>query len=972
MARKGKGNQAKADSYRHDDTRKNIPEAGLVDFVPAGEKKAKKAYCWDPRESPQLIWAGKAGMKTVEVDETASIEVPLVNLHIHERVSTEAILRSAQRKDAQRSLFADPELEFSKEIQFYQHDVDWSNRMILGDSLLVMNSLLEREGMRGSVQCIYMDPPYGIKYASNFQPRIDQRDVKDGKDEDLTREVMQVQAFRDTWELGVHSYLTYLRDRLLLCRELLADSGSIFVQIGDENVHRVRCLMDEVFGEENFHSLIAFKKTLPLGSSGLAGVCDYLLWYVKDATQAKYRELHVDKPIGSDTGYTWVELEDGQRRKMTPDERTFPERLPKGQRPFFASALASSGYTTTCMFDFDFEGQRYKCGSKSWRTNEEGMTRLIVGSRLIAPGALPCFITYHEDFPVQPLHNLWDDTHGATDLTYAVQTSQKVIARCILMTTDPGDLVLDPTCGSGTTAYVAEQWGRRWITMDTSRVALAIARHRLMAAAFDYYKLRHPTSGVSGGFVYKTVPHITLKSIAQNTEIDEIAAEFQPQIEDALRRLNEVTGKNWKEWEVPRENALLEEAVKKADDALKRGEGRGEMVDPSFSPTPEAREFWRLKREMQSRIDASIARNAPMEELVDKPEKESGIVRVSGPFTMEALPNVAAEFNAEVVEEVMSGDAEFASSLGVALFRPITEEAVNAAAYINDMIEKIRATGVYTAKKKAIKFQSIRSIGHPIIHAEGEFEVENDRAATDPDLKALKGKAVKCAVIFGPQNGAISEVHVRDAVRSASPYDALLFCGYEFTGPAQEVINSDPIPGKRLLMATIAPDTAMADLLKDTKASQLFTLVGEPDVVIYRQGDASLPNLLKDAIKRGDSDVSERAKRLRAGEIFVELRGVDIYDPISGKVTTQAGENVHAIFIDHDYDGKSFCICQAMFPNKADSWKKIGKSLKGAIDEEAFEAMRTLVSLPFKAGEKIQVKVIDARGNSIVKTVSIG
>lgn len=521
-------------AYTHDATRTHIPESGFVDYAQAPKQPVKK-HCWDPRESPQLVWAGKAGLRRIEVDEEASFEVPVVNLHIHERISAEGILRAVRREDAQRSLFADPELEFKDDIRYYEHQVGWSNRMILGDSLLVMNSLLEREGMKGQVQCIYMDPPYGIKYASNFQPRIDQRDVKDGKDEDLTREVMQVQAFRDTWELGVHSYLTYLRDRLLLARELLTDSGSIFVQIGDENVHRVRCLMDEVFGEENFVSQIAFKKTGASGAALIDNVADFLLWFCKDATCIKYRPLYRAREPGTSL-YEAYRLRDESGSLFQA-------------APLTSNRPAQGGDVR----EFQFNGRSYKPGGGTFKTDRTGLSRLAAAGRLIETSGSLRYKRFMDDFEVAPLSNLWSETMGAaaSEKEYVVQTASTIVSRCILMTTDPGDLVLDPTCGSGTTAYVAEQWGRRWITMDTSRVALAIARHRLMTAAFDYYKLRHPTSGVSGGFVYKTVPHITLGDIARNTEIDAIAAKHQPLIEEALAKVNQALGTRWMEWEVP-------------------------------------------------------------------------------------------------------------------------------------------------------------------------------------------------------------------------------------------------------------------------------------------------------------------------------------------------------------------------------------------------------------------------------------
>jgi len=536
MAGKKKAGKKPIEQYDHKGKKRvNNPPVGLV--TPDTDKETgKKQYAYDPHIDPSLQWAGKA--------EHTSFEVPTVSLHVHERIDPRTIVEAVRKRNGQKekqlSLFAESEENppLREAIEFYKHKHNWSNRLVAGDSLLVMNSLLEKEGMAGKVQMIYMDPPYGIKYGSNFQPFVNKRDVRDGKDEDLTAEPEMIKAFRDTWELGIHSYLTYLRDRLLLARELLTDTGSIFVQISDENIHHVRELMDEVFSKTDFFSLITFKKTLPLGSSGLAGISDYILWYGKDISKIKYRGLFEYKPIGEGTGYTWVEEDNRKRRKMTFEERSNSKSLPINSRVFFTSSLSSSGYTPTCMYDFEFEGVLYKCGKKSWRTNPKGMERLIENNRLIAPGKLPCFIQYHDDFPVQPLHNLWNDTHGATDLQYVVQTSNKVIQRCLLMTTDPGDLVFDPTCGSGTTAYVAEQWGRRWITCDTSRVALALAKQRLMTALFDYYELAHPEEGVGSGFKYKTVPHITLKSIANNEPPAQETLYDQPFIDKSRARVS--------------------------------------------------------------------------------------------------------------------------------------------------------------------------------------------------------------------------------------------------------------------------------------------------------------------------------------------------------------------------------------------------------------------------------------------------
>ena len=516
--------------YRHpESTRTNIPEAGLAtqDRTPT----ERVTYAYDPHLDPQLVWAGKA--------EHTSFEVDTVSLHIHERVSTAGILRAVRREDVQRTLFADPSFSVDQELDFYQHEMDWANRLILGDSLLVMNSLIRREGMAGSVQCIYIDPPYGVNYNSNFQPRTDQRDVKDGDDRSLTREPEQIRAYRDTWQLGIHSYLTYLRDRLLLARDLLTDSGSVFVQISDENVHRVRAVMDEVFGAQNFMGQITAQKTGGLGSVGLKAVADYLLWYAKSKPNAKYRQLLRSKQIGIGEGsgerYDQLEEPDGSRRPLSRIERDDPAAIPSGARPFQLTSLMSGAFRENTSVPYEFEGITYHPGlNNCWKTTTEGLDRLVAAKRVMRAGRTIRFVRYIDDFPAYEITNVWEDTAGSPEKIYVVQTSPKLIARCILMSTDPGDLVLDPTCGSGTTAFVAEQWGRRWITCDTSRVALALARQRLMTASYDYYQLADADRGVDGGFRYRTVPHVTLRSIAQN-EPPETETLYDQPLKDSKR-----------------------------------------------------------------------------------------------------------------------------------------------------------------------------------------------------------------------------------------------------------------------------------------------------------------------------------------------------------------------------------------------------------------------------------------------------
>ena len=543
MPSKAAGTNKKVAAIKHQDKRANIPTEELRDFVSEDEKNPKSVlYPRDSSLDPQLVWKGK------DEQDTQDLSVPVVPIYIQEKIHPQVlvddILNTNQVEDNQLNLFSDfnggPK-EFDQKIDFYHHEQNWTNRLILGDSLLVMNSLSEKEGLRGKVQTIYFDPPYGIKFGSNWQVSTQKKDVKDSRAEDTTRQPEQIRAFRDTWQLGIHSYLSYLRDRLVTSRELLTTSGSIFLQIGEENIHLVRSLMDEVFGAENFMSLITVRKASSLGASNLPSISDFIIWYAKSKEDVKYRQLLVSKEFGVDTMYTSVELLDGTRRPMTTEERNNPKLLPEGSRPYGLDTLISAGYTPTCTFDFEFEGKMVKSESKSWKTTRDGINHLIAANRIAKPGAIPKYVRFFDDFPVQALNNIWNDTLGNYDKIYVVQTSNKIIERCLLMTTDPGDLVFDPTCGGGSTAFVAEQWGRRWITCDTSRVALALTRTRMMTAKFPYYLLSDSYEGkkkeeeVTGvlqdksvleddirkGFVYKRVPHITLRSIANSNNIQE-------------------------------------------------------------------------------------------------------------------------------------------------------------------------------------------------------------------------------------------------------------------------------------------------------------------------------------------------------------------------------------------------------------------------------------------------------------------
>ena len=603
-------------------------------------------------QQPWLEWAAKREA------ESKGFSVDPVALHIHERVSSQAILKVAARQDVERTLFSDPEQEYHEAVQFYQHDIDWTNRLILGDSLQAMSSLAHREDLAGKVQMIYIDPPYGIRYGSNFQPEVGQRMVKD-TEAHLSREPEMVKAYRDTWRLGVHTYLTYLRDRLVVCSELLADTGSIFVQIGDENIHVVRNLLDEVFGKEQFLSIITIKKTSPLGSSGLTGAVDYLLWYCRDREQVRYRQIYTERSLDDDRYYSIVEEPSGHRRPLQAEETKSRTNLKDEYRLLASSVLLSSGLTPSCVFPVDYCGKTYTPSSaRSWRTNPAGMLRLLKSERLLSTGKTLRYVAYADDFNYTQLFNLWSDTGGGAVVgqkLYAVQTPAKIIERCLLMATEPGDLVIDPTCGSGTTAYVCEQWGRRWISIDTSRVAIAIARQRLLTSKYEYYALKEPDLGIRQGLNYRCVPHITLRDIAQNARLDPIFSNHEAILDTHLRACNKalatVTESVRQKLDLKLIDKQRRDGKRSITDAVSRrwelptkgGEFEHWTVpfdtDPDWpkelqQAVTEYRKAWRAKMD---EVNECIAANVAQEQLVDQPEVVKGVVRVSGPFTVEAV-----------------------------------------------------------------------------------------------------------------------------------------------------------------------------------------------------------------------------------------------------------------------------------------------------------------------------------------------
>jgi adenine-specific DNA-methyltransferase len=911
---------------------------------------------------PWLEWAGKREQKSFSVDPVA--------LHIHERVSAQAILKVAAREDVNRSLFADPEQEYNEAVQFYRHDVDWSNRLILGDSLQVMSSLARREDLAGKVQMIYMDPPYGIKFGSNFQSQVGRREVRD-KESDLTREPEVVKAYRDTWSLGVHSYLAYLRDRIVAARELLRDDGSFFLQIGDENFHRVRCILDEIFGPANGVATICVAKTSSATAQLLAGTSDYILWYARDAKHVKYRQLFNTKVLGGQgaSAYGLVEMPNGQRIARESDD---PALLPPASRVLRIDNLTSQ--RPPGDFPVEFEGAPHVPKKGYWKTNPQGMKRLVSANRITIAGSTLSYVRYLEDFPVFPVTNLWTDTGVAgfaSDKKYVVETSAKIIERCLLMSTDPGDLVIDPTCGSGTTAYVAEQWGRRWITTDTSRVAIAIARQRLLTSKFEYFRLRDEAKGLAGNFRYKTVPHVTLKSIAQNGNLDPIFTKHEPLLNTVLSAANKaltavpdklraelrlklalkqkhegkksITDADRRRWDLPASGTAWEHWQVPFD------------TDPDYPHSlvraiEDYRTAWRTRMD---EINSCIETNAEPEELVTDPDRDLKITRVSGPFTVEAVqpPEMSLGDAIEVDAGDFQGDQEELEesfTLGAKFSVrevQVGESAQNLEAYLSKMVDLLRMDGVRFPDNKHLKFSRLEAIyatGRSSgIHAEGRWLNVGETDA-EPDGPATVG------IVIGPQYGPITAKMIEEVIKPAGRrYDDLVFAGFSFDGPAQAVID-EGVPRLRLHLAHIRPDVnpGMNGLLKQQPGSQLFTVFGRP----------------RTSLSRPDAD----------GMYTLEMEGVDIYDPVTNSITDTGATKVAAWFLDSDYDGRTFCITQAFFPDRG-AWEKLSKALSGVVDPERFEALSGTVSLPFPAGrhKSVAVKVIDPRGNEVMRVHSL-
>ena len=920
--------------------RTNIPTAEDRSVMAEADRHSiEVAYARRNRDlDPQLVWRGK------DEQDQHDLVVQAPPLYIQEKVHPKALIDDLMRRSGrsreeeaaaaggfQPDLFSDfnglP--EGVERTDFYEHDANWANRMILGDSLLVMASLAEREGLRGKVQCIYIDPPYGIKFNSNFQWSTTGRTATGDRLGEITREPEQVKAFRDTWRDGIHSYLSYLRDRCLVARTLLDESGSVFLQISDENVHVVRSLLDEVFGSDNFVSLISFVTTSGFTQAAeLPRKGDYIVWYARSKPQLKYRPLWEE--AHDRQGYRWLHFPDGSFRGMTKQKERGEVPLPDGARIYKPGDLKSQGAASEPQ-PFEFEGKVYDSGANShWKASyPAGMNRLAHAGRIHVARNSIQYRRFADDFPYKVRTNFWDDT-GTGNFTdpkvFVVQTNTKVVERCILLSTDPGDLVLDPTCGSGTTPNAAERWGRRWITIDTSRVALTLARTRVMGARYPYYLLSdsdegkekeaevrrvEPVAGMSyreirQGFVYQRVPHVTLGAIANNSEIDVIWDRFQPALESLREQLNSALDESWDDWEIPR-----------ADDERWPSEAR------------ELHQRWSGQRHArQQEIDASIAAKADFELLYDKPYEDSRTVRVAGPFTVESI----SPHRVLGVDE----DDELIDPAGT------TEGTDGAAGDFGAMIlEQLRTAGVQQAHKEdRIEFSSLTPWPGSMICAEGRYAESGSEAGGGDGEK-------RAGIFIGPEFGTVARPDLVEAAREAADagFDVLIACAFNYEAQATEFDRLGRIP---VLKARMNADLHMAGELKNTGKGNLFVIFGEPDIDIL---DAS-----------GDDGAA-------AGQIKVRVNGVDVFHPGTGEVRSDGPDGIACWFIDTDYDGESFFVRHAYFLGANDPYKALKTTLRAEIDAEAWQSLHSDTSRPFErpSSGRIAVKVINHLGDEVMK-----
>ncbi|MDH4381641.1 MAG: DNA methyltransferase [Gammaproteobacteria bacterium] len=936
---------APVEAYTHDAaTRRNIPTAEMESVVAQDQRAAYEVrYPRNPDLDPQIVWRGK------DQQDWRDLVVHAPPLYIQEKVNPKALIddllhHSRQQEHAAGERMADLFADFdgipheADKTEFYTHEQNWTNRMILGDSLSVMASLAEREGLRGKVQCIYFDPPYGIKFNSNFQWSTTTKDVKDGNVDHITRQPEQVKAFRDTWRDGIHSYLTYLRDRLSVARDLLTDSGSIFVQIGDENVHRVRALMDEVFGDGNFIAQIASTKTAGQTDALLPSLFDSIIWFARNASSVKFRRLYRAKGVGFDEigQYYLIQEADGTRRRMSDNEINSGNAHSLGA-PFRSSDISSNKPYNLGKVPFEFEGRSFlPPEGRFWTHSPEGRERLRKANRIMASGKSVRFVGFLLDDPASTISNQWTDTGVsgfAVEKVYVVQTSPKLIERCMLMATDPGDLVLDPTCGSGTTATVAEQWGRRWITIDTSRVALALARARIMGARYPYYLLAdsregqqkeatvtrsaastQPTSGnLRHGFVYERVPHITLKAIANNAEIDVIWEAFEARLVPLRAELTALLPLAWladyrktqrytapvpaeiQEWEVPRELPA---------------------AWPAAAAPLHAR-FWQERIARQQEIDASIAAKAEFEYLYDKPYENKKKIRVAGPFTVESLSphrTLGVDENDNLLDPLAARDRQ-------GQYHAQQD-------FVLAMLEALRAAGVQqSSKEDRIRFTALTPWPGKYLCAEGTY---------------LEGEVEKRAAVYmGPEFGTVQRADLVDAAREAGDanFDVLIACGFNFEAHTTEFSQLGRLP---VLKARMNADLHMAEDLKNTGAGNLFMIFGEPDFRLEATDD---------------------------GRYCVKILGVDVFDPAYGKVRSDSTDGIACWFLDTNYNGESFFVRHAYFLGANDPYNSLRTSLKAEINREAWETLYSDVSRPFakpKTG-RVAVKVINHLGDEVMK-----
>ena len=967
-------------AYRHADRRKNNPEVGLVNQA-SDPEQAKTPWVYDPHLDPALQFdSARAGAEKLIEDalagddpaamrhaleqlrrmsapylqwtgkaERTSFEVDTVSLHVHERIDAMSILSAVSKRQGKKNdkavaqgmqpgLFEAPfeSMPLRAAVDFYKHERGWANRLVTGDSLLVMNSLLQKEGMAGQVQMIYIDPPYGIKYGSNFQPFTNKRDVKDRSDADLTQEPEMIKAFRDTWELGIHSYLTYLRDRLLMAKDLLSETGSVFVQISDENLHHVRELCDEVFGTRNFMALVPFKKTGGKGAAYIDAVNDYVIWYARNSSHVKYRQLYRSRPQSMvDSGYTWITPEKGGVRKLNSKE-TSGEMVAFGKR-FQSSILVSQSGGENSSFEVSLNGQTYRpSGNTFWKTNNLGFNNLSKAGRLLGVASTLTYKRFADDFPVVAINNWWDDTIESTfavDKSYIVQTAVKVIERCLLMTTDPGDLVLDPTCGSGTTAYVAEKWGRRWITCDTSRVAITLAKQRLMTASYDYYALRYPHEGLKGGFIYKTVPHVTLKSIANNSEIDAIYERLHPRIDTALVDLNAGLAA-----EPPADAFVVTEGARKGQKLVlgKKGVALLEWEVPFDYPDdwpakaqPQFAAFHTARQKMQAEMDRSIAAQADNETLYDQPEKTKNKLRVSGPFTVEAVPFPTVLSLEDPSAQRIGGQEANVADMSVARSGNTSRQH----AWRDELLK----AGIRGKGGQMLKFAELEVLpGTTCLHASGHLDT---------------GERV--VISFGPEHGALEQRQVEHALGEAADLfprpKMIVFCAFAFDPEAAKDI--DALKGITALKAQMNTDLLTEDLKKAASKSttnQSFWLMGQPDVHV-----TALPD----------------------GLWQVEVNGFDYFDTSKGELVSGGKAKIAAWSLDTDYDGRSLFPHQFFFPmaGKDEGWMKLKKDIRAELDEDLLKHFVGTVSLPFEAGANatVAVKIVDDRGIESLKIMKL-